>query len=462
MLRRKIAIGLTAVCITAIVVSGCGGSKGDNLSKSDGVSEGFETESTSNEEEKLNNTDVKILAQDSNVGNIVSTDEGMYRIVCEELADNTWAQRIYYIDYASAREIVLCNDSSCNHDTENCSGVIKDDNLISPKLFVFQNKLYVFSSYDVSGSSDMVLEESDIYNVTTPSSCLYQMNLDGTNRKHILDFPDDISIDEMVFEWNGQLVFCKKEIKDMKSDDGQVQHIGVDRKLISLDPDTGELTELTDFPQELSVFGTYKNKLVCQRTIYPEGYTEEDTLEMETDEWRELIGKSQAMYLLFDFETGEETEICKLSGQEYFNDCMVVEGKMYLANGTPKVTCIDIESGQASEITMPDNRSYSLVQNLGDRIYCWTEGQPVKTYFWDPKENEISSADISMKGTDLADILAFNSEVIVVVREGNYKKSADGSYEIYSQTYGIMKKEELYKGNANCTLVSMCSDGMNE
>ena len=37
---------------------------------------------------------------------------------------------------------------------------------------------------------------------------LYQMNLDGTDRERIFDFPEDVTIDENVFEWNGQLVFC--------------------------------------------------------------------------------------------------------------------------------------------------------------------------------------------------------------------------------------------------------------
>lgn len=448
MIRKKGLLPVLTALAVAAMVMGCTGENPKTGGQTDGVSR--------------EETGTRILAQNSNVGNIVSTDAGMYRIVYEELPDQTWAHRIYYVDYATAREIVLCNDSSCNHDTGQCTGVIQDEDLIFPYLFIYRDKLYVFSPCDESGTTTIVTGDSDAFGETTAQACLYQMDLDGTNRRHVLDFPADVAVEENVYEWKGQLLFCEKKVEKVEGSEGALHCMGEERKLVSLDADSGVLSEVTEFPEELKVCGTYQDELVCKRLIYPDGYTEEDTLDMTYEEWMEVMKKSQNAYVLFDPATGTETEICRISEKDYFDDCMVLDGKLYISTGTPEVLCVDLATGEKENMVIGQGEAYSFVTNLGDRIYCWPEGNADEMYFWDPIRNENTRTDLKVAGTDLpAEILAYNEELLVIVCDGEYIRNEDGSYEIASQEYGIVKKEDLYEGKVVVTPVTMCSDGLN-
>lgn len=462
MLNKKIIAGLISALMVLVSLTGCGNSGNTNSAGSVGLPADSVESGEQNEAQK-EQTGAKILAQNSNVGNITSTDAGMYRIVYEELADKTWGYKLYYVDYKTAKEIVLCNDSSCSHDNENCAGIIKDDNLVFPNLFIYNNQLYVFSSNDEAGSSYSIFGDSDEVSVSTRLACLYKMNLDGTDRHHVINFPEDSAIDENVFEWNGQLVFGVKQLESKKGADGSFQLLGVNRKLMSLDAETGKLTDLVDFDQEYTVNGTYKDYIICSKTIYPDGYTDEDTLDMEYEEWRELMSRSENSYVLFNLSNGETTEICKVDQKEYLNDCMVLDGKIYISKGTPEILCIDIETGKQSETVIKDGESFALVSTLGDCIYCWIEDNYDETYFWNPEKCSLTKADMKIKGTDLnGDILAYNDDLIVCVCDGESEKYEDGSYEIKSQTYGLVDKADLYNGKVNITPVMMCSNGINQ
>ena len=467
-MKKVRLMGLAVVFAIMMTNTGCGNSKenqaaiaGQNVTETKELEEnqtGAESKDASESSKEL-----KMLACNSNVGNIVSAEDGMYRIVHEELADKTWAYKIYYIDYKSAQEIVLCNESSCNHDTDKCIGVIEDINLFSPQLFVYNDKLYVFSSCDESDSVSMITGDMDAFEEETRQACLYEMNLDGTERKCISNFPEDASIDENVFGWNGQLIFCQKKVEKEKTKEGYVQNVCVDRKMLALDTKNETFKELQDFSAEFSICGIYKNNIVCQKIIYPKGYNNENTLNMDYDEWVEIMNKSDSTYLLYDMETGKEKELCTLSQERYFNDSMVFEDKLYISDDSDKMLCIDLNNGSKSEIVVKKGKSISLVTNLGDSILCWEKGDSKKTYLWKPAENKLIEFDMVLKGTNLnADILTYNSKYIVVACDGDVTKNSDGSYEIHSQKYGIVEKEKLYQGNNEYNPVDMCSNGLNE
>lgn len=472
MLRKKLVKTIAVCTAAAVLMSGCGGKgKGDVSKQSEHATEKKENLTEKSKEipkenpEAVEGYETKILARSSNHGNMVSTDEGMYRISNTELPDGSRACIIYYVDYASAQEVVLCSDTSCEHDSTDCMGIIQDDALLDPYLFIYKDKLYVFSTQDDSGSTMTVMNDApEGFRLVSQGACLYQMNLDGTDRERIFDFPEDVTIEQNVFEWNGQLVFCKKKIKEKKNEDGSVYYSGVDRKLVSLDLESKKLTELVDFPENLSVDGTYKDYLVCQKTIYPDGYNEENTSSMDFGEWREMMDKTSEAYVLFDINTGKETKICTLSNKKG-NGCLIMDGKMYIYDGTATIQCVDIDTLKKSKIVMRNKRPYVFVENLGDRIYCWPEGKSDEMYFWDPKTNDMTRADMKIKGTDLmAEICAFNKDIVVTICEGEYKKDElyEDQYDVKSNRYGIIRKADLYNGKTDYTPVNMCSDGLDE
>ena len=86
-------------------------------------------------------------------------------------------------------------------------------------------------------------------------------------------------------------------------------------------------------------------------------------------------------------------------------------------------------------------------------------------YFWDPKTNDMTRADIKIKGTDLmAELCVFNKDIIIAVCEGEYKKSEiyENQYDEISNTYGIIRKADIYDGKTDYTPVKMCSNGIDQ
>lgn len=471
----RIMPGLKVVTVLIAVMLLCGCSTGkkasteqslENTAADEQADNTDNTHKSKNAKEAVDNVsdNIRILSKNSNHKNMLSTDDGMYRISNRELPDGSYAYCMYYVDYASAKEIVLCNDSSCQHDSTDCMGIIEPEGIVSPALFMYKDKLYIFSTQDDSGSVATIMSDAgEAFSIASEGACLYQVNPDGTDRKRLYDFPEDMTIDENVFEWNGKLVFCKKRLKEEKTKEGSIQYTGVDRKLVSFDVDSCELTELAEFPQELSVDGTYKDCLVCERTVYPDGYSDENTIGMEFEEWRKLYDRTSKRIVLFDIKSGKETEICNLSNKKT-TTCVVNKGKLYIEDGSPTIKCIDIATLKASEIVMKDNKAYSFVENYGDRIYCWpAEDTNNELCFWEPETNDMARVKMNIKGTNLkAELCTFNDNYIIAVCDGKYKKSElqDDAYDEIAHIFGLVKKSDIYSGKGKYTPVKMCSDGL--
>ena len=86
-------------------------------------------------------------------------------------------------------------------------------------------------------------------------------------------------------------------------------------------------------------------------------------------------------------------------------------------------------------------------------------------YFWDPKTNDMTRADIKIKGTDLmAELCVFNKDIIIAVCEGEYQKLEiyENQYDEISNTYGIIRKADIYDGKTDYRPVEMCSDGIDQ
>lgn len=473
MFRKKYAAIIAVLLTVAIAVTGCGskiknqktGTTGDNpVNEGQNLAKNAKQDDDSDKNGDGDKT-TKILTENSRFCNMVSTEDGMYRISRREREDGSLYYQLYYVDYASAKEIVLCSDASCKHNTETCMGVIEDEKLVWPYLFIYQDKLYVFSSKDHSGSSSFTIGSGNDSFFTTVEypAILYQMNLDGSNRKKLVEFPEELSVEETVLQWNGKLIFQEKTVDAVDKGEGLVQYVGSNRKMVSVDVSTGKLEEVCEFPQDYSIIGTVGDKLVCQSYLYPDGVKEEDTNQMEFSEWKKLINKSQARYFLYDIGMGEEKDICTVRCKEFMELGIVFGNTLYLSNGTKKLSCYDLETGKQAEMTMNAPKAMAMVKKYGDQILCWENGNSQASYFFDPVKNKVTKVDLLMKKTGLLiDLCACSEKYIVGICDGEYERSQTDkdSFEILSQKFGLYKKEDLFAGRSNYKPVEMCSDGL--
>ena len=399
-----------------------------------------------------------LLTQNSGNTGIAQTDSGMYRISYEEIMDGKWGQKIYYVDYASAQEVVLCNNASCKHDNENCMGIIMDDAIAgSPELFVYHDKLYVFKTQDDSGSMEIVTDTEGILESPSFPSKLYEMNLDGTDRHVAMEFPEEATIGEQVFSYNGKLVFCQKKIKSETNKNGETYHSAVETKLITLDAAKGTTDELIKLPDGLTISGASGDSLVCQKTVYPDGYTQKEADSMDYNTWRDLMDHSTEQITLVSLQTGESQVLWEGSTSDGLG-AFIMNDHLYLPKDNSTIAAFNLESKDKKNIKM--DADYELISQLGDRIYCWKNGNPDERYCWDPETNSLSEFSMNIKGTGLPlEILAYNDDSILAVCDGKIIFSSDGSYEFESSSFGIIKKEDLYRGETGYTPVKMCSKG---
>ena len=84
-----------------------------------------------------------------------STEDGFYYLTEKdsELADGSYAPHLMYMDYATCQEVYLCSDSSCKHNTEDCSSVLAGASS-DGRIFIWDGYLYFLDrSPDTSGST---------------------------------------------------------------------------------------------------------------------------------------------------------------------------------------------------------------------------------------------------------------------------------------------------------------------
>ena len=160
------------------------------------------------------------------------SDMGYYYITDEprELKKDLWGRHIMYMDFATRKEVYLCNEPGCKHRDENCTSVLTDDFSSYFLIFVAGDKLYLVNRDNDNEEGTMSSEiQWDGKNATVPEkmpTVLYSMGLDGTNRKKEYTFEQDVTVDDAVL-WDGEaLYFAAKKIStSTKKEKVAAQHV---------------------------------------------------------------------------------------------------------------------------------------------------------------------------------------------------------------------------------------------
>ena len=128
-----------------------------------------------------------------------STEDGFYYLTEKdsELADGSYAPHLMYMDYATCQEVYLCSDSSCQHNTEDCTSVLAGASS-DGRIFIWDGYLYFLDrSPDTSGSTIVnILGDFGAANVEADQAELYRMNLDGSGRVRIYSFDADATVED--------------------------------------------------------------------------------------------------------------------------------------------------------------------------------------------------------------------------------------------------------------------------
>ena len=108
-------------------------------------------------------------------------ENGLYHIASREVDGNMYTN-IYYYDYASKKEIYLCDKPECKHIDESCTSYV--ENGLNAYLFLHGKYVYILSNEQAGFSMD---DGSDT-NEHKEGAKLLRMDTDGKNKKKYAPF----------------------------------------------------------------------------------------------------------------------------------------------------------------------------------------------------------------------------------------------------------------------------------
>ncbi len=414
------------------------------------------------------NGGLKLLCKQVDEG--CHTQNGYYYIekVATELTDGSAGARLLYMDFETLQEVFLCSNAGCGHNSPDCPSVLsRDDFGFYTLLFTYQGSLYLFSKAqdnDGTARSEFVeVESAGGMNTEGTSSVLYRADLDGTNREKVYTFDASVTVEDYVCGDENGLYMVTKKLTSNQEGVSTYFH-SEERRLVFLDPDKGELSEICsmDFGGNVSwsVVSCYGRNLVLQGTDYGRIISDEEMF--SDDDYPELYKDSSEVFACLNIDSGQLTEKYRMSNkgdrsfviQENILYCSLKEGGI--------IKEINLDTKEERNVYSEPGSFYQVCSIIGEKLCCADFGENWDhTYSYiDRNTGEISHSGLVNKtlGWDL-DFKAVLEKDVLVVYDYEATSSWGGSYEITLYQHGLISQEDLFVGNDNFRKINMVGKG---
>lgn len=235
---KKVAIGL-ALCLSIWVTSCAAYIPSEPTSDSESASNSFSSEETSDK-----SFPILTSVTDANLKTIVgsSSESGFYEIKSVQAE-----HYIYYTDYSSQQQVILCPIPNCQHNDSSCPGFLPSDSVDYAGIFVCGNKLVLSSS---APSHQIPV-------------ALYSMDLDGSNKKLLHQFSASENPQDPVL-FDGQAIYYVLS-KVTYATDGKSPTYS--SSLYKLDLLSGKNDEILLLSSQDSIIGTVGGNIVLKSII---------------------------------------------------------------------------------------------------------------------------------------------------------------------------------------------------
>lgn len=402
----------------------------------------------------------------SSFNNHCSTDKGFYYFTeSGEITDDFYGFRLMYVDYATQKEVYLCSDSGCRHNSESCTAVFNADEFgFDSLVFVHEGYLYVLNrDYDQDGTTYFSDDGSNI-EPEKKSAELYRMGLDGSSRQKVFTFPSNTTVEKMVFADGANLRFITKELTFQKDSNGAAYTSSANRNLVTLNLTNGKLENPISLDisggARCQVVGGSGSKLVLDVMEYPDGITEEEARKLSDDDWIDLFEKSHTACYTLDINTKEMKEIFRTShAQKRTAGLAVKDGFLYVSDyDTNTIRKINLDGG---EKTVLASKAYYLSAVLSDSLCCFGDGDDHSLYFIDRKSGEISQCTLTNKSLGWTlDVLADAGDKLLVIYDYEATPTGEATYDIRKNKFALISKADLYDSKDSFEPIDMAGSGM--
>lgn len=384
-----------------------------------------------------------------------------------QLKDGSYAYHLMYMDFKTQQEIYLCSNTGCQHDTEDCTAVLTENDIaFDSRLFFYDNYLYLLSSdYDSSGSlsiGEIVPDESSGSVETT--AALYRMNPDGTGREKVHEFEIGLTLENnMILGDSTGLYFVTKKPSTQRINNTATYYTSTDRKLIRLSTDSWKEETIYEFDasdtSEWNICGCFDTSFVFVRTLYEQDLSASERILLDDDAYRDVYNHSKEEFAILNPADGSLTTVYTVPNDP-LNSYAQRDHMLYVSvDGEDSIRQVDLRTGKSSTLSSIKN-SY-IFYCFQDVICCqdWT-GEDDTFYFVNRKDGSVSHS--GLVNQSLGWSLDFRGETqndFLVIYDYDATPSGDDSYEILQYKYALIAKDDLYAGNENYRPITMIGTG---
>ncbi|MDE7231373.1 MAG: hypothetical protein K2N56_12925 [Oscillospiraceae bacterium] len=455
--------------------SGTPGGEGNNSNtpgnvntSGSGNSSVFNDPEKNNSERKLQSVysgtdlDMNAIAQKSNF----CTEDGYYRI--QRLGDDRDIFNITYVDFASKREIVLCSDSSCRHNTESCASFISGHEMFTTGIFVFDDKLWLLSTEsDDEGSMGSEYHAPGYEpKPETRRAAIFRMDLDGTNREKVYEAALGDIIERNVFGDGDDLLFVVKtpKVDTVKNNTGkEVMFYGSkNRALLRFSISQNKVVERIPLDPykniSLTMRGCTGSRLILSGIAYPDGKSRLDYMDIlayetgsghsSTKEQNELSNNCEIVFFTLDIDTKELKEVFRIKRGTLYS-YLVYKNELYIRYSDDTVSAVDVLSGTSRSVNIPNGYDFGGI--FMDKLELYRIGKSDDiAYFADIDGTNITSTRLfDLMNKDRVTILAAAGKKLIVQYDEETVMRPEGGYTRTGVKLGLISIDDLVSGRRN-------------
>lgn len=462
------------------MTAGCSNSKTAQIKESNKISKEQEENADNITESKTEESNGEIQLTTLTDGNSdgCSNENGYYYINKADnckLKNGNYAYHLMYMDYTAKKEVYLCSNAGCKHDTEECTSVVSGE-MDDPVIFWYNNYLYLLDrACDQEGTTSSgfsIGEEGetewgiDIGTQEYPTA-LYRMNPDGSDRKKVHAFESKITLDSYIISDGTNLYFIKKVLKNEKADQGLSYNTVAEKKLIQLNMTSGEEQEVCDLDigeknsDSWNIIGCHGSNIVVQGFVYDHELTDEERRkDMEDRDYSmDMIKKSKTELGIINIYSGEFKKLYSFSNKLASSSAQVNQYLYVSTDDSDEIKKFDLETGGESVFTKL--KANSITHDYNNVLYC-TGWDSFEKYFINLETGEAQKFTLKTKTAGFApEIMAETEDMYLVIYD--YEATRDTvdaeAWNITKNKFALIKKEDFYNNKENWMPIEMITSG---
>ncbi|MCH4285005.1 MULTISPECIES: hypothetical protein [Bacillota] len=299
-------------------------------------------------------------------------EKGLYHIALRDVDHITYAN-IYYYDYASKKEIFLCDQPQCKHIDDSCTSFVKD----SMNDYVFLHDQHIYQIHMSTGG--MVIGNDLTVETSSQTGSIIQMDLDGKNKKTLCTLPEGYSFDDNRVITDERYVYLPLAKEDIISkNENTHMNYTVDSKLYRIDLTNGEQKSIMDF-HDMKIQGVNKRDILLSKNIYQKDINKL-LQEKKFDEYETVARNAKLNFTSYHIDEQKMDEYIPVNTK---SSCLSYQDKLYydLDNAIHEVSLKDAKDQIIAQ--MPNDYQYILSEIWDGKaiIQAWNDAQEYITSY---------------------------------------------------------------------------------